>query len=57
MYIYIYRLMIDLFHGTFPSKMDDNWGYTYDSGNLHVLRSRCRSEDRQQSGQQQPNGE
>ena len=28
--------MDGLFHGKFPSNMDDDWGYPYDLGNLHM---------------------
>ena len=28
--------MVGLFHGTYP-KMDENWGYPYDLGNLHIF--------------------
>jgi hypothetical protein len=24
--------------GKYPSKMDDDWGYSHDSGNLHLIR-------------------
>ena len=33
--------MVGLFHGKFPSKMDDDWGYPYDSGNLHMVDSKA----------------
>ena len=30
--------MDGLFHGQSHSKMDDDWGYPYDLGNLHIVR-------------------
>ena len=31
--------MVSLFHGKSQSKMDDDWGYPYDLGNLHMTYS------------------
>ena len=29
--------LVGLFHGKSQQKMEDDWGYPYDSGNLHMV--------------------